>query len=31
VLKVQKSVYRSVPKMQFFPFFNTEKLYEREP
>jgi hypothetical protein len=31
VLKTQFSVYRRVPKMHFIPFFNTEKLYEREP
>ena len=30
-LKMQFSVYRSVPKMHFIPFFNTEKLYERDP
>jgi hypothetical protein len=31
VLKTQFGVNRSVPKMNFFPFFNKEKLYEREP
>jgi hypothetical protein len=30
-LKTEFGVNRSVPKIQFFPFFNTEKLYEREP
>jgi hypothetical protein len=31
VLKTQFSVYRSVPKMHFFPVLNTELLKEREP
>jgi hypothetical protein len=31
VLKTQFGVNRSVPKMHFFPFLNTEKYYEREP
>ena len=27
---MQFDVNRSVPKMHFFPYFNTEMLYERE-